>query len=60
MKRASNLFSMEEKEVVRAECIFERRGGMYDFLIFFNSFIRSPMTRDHSDTRPKKREIIHS
>ena len=34
MKRASNLFSMEEKEVVGAECVFERRGGIYDFLIY--------------------------
>ena len=57
MKRASNFFSMQEEEVVRAEMSF---GGKKCHVGFFNSFIKSLVIRNHLDTGPLKRGIVPS
>ena len=49
------LFDGRGREVVRAEMSF---GGKKCHVGFFNSFIKSLVTRNHLDTGPLKRGIV--
>ena len=55
MKRTSNFFWMEKKEVVMTEMSF---GGKRCHVKFFNSFICSSMTKNHSDTVPQNMRLF--